>query len=554
MTIAFNTLFERIGKAIKTADELMDAVSPDLTTNLRAFQDELDTEQHDFRQAVLGQLESRLDSALGAIGGQLSTLVATPMSNLIIETVDEDVPLSSKSIDDALTELIRQMEENGESVQATTISHTITYGRGGSSSGAHGDNNGDGVFVFCATRGDGKVNEFIYGETIRATVSNSNAFGTATWSIVTEPAKALLHPDWPSGSGATLSISTSTASSNNRITAGDLEASSTLETDLPNGWVAEEGTFGTSIKVTPVEIQTVTVNGTPTGGYYTLTFTDKFGRHHTTDPLAYNATSGSVQTELRKLPYLGNVTVSSTGVSHNLTHSVSFIGVPNPADLTYTSYLTGGTPTITIVTATAGSPYVVRGARCLEFVGDGAENTALLASVTLSAKTCYAMNLWASVDVVPAAGELEVALVDGVSGDVIEDDQGAENKFTVDLTTLDTYPAANNGAFHTPTVMPRAVYVRVKITTPLSAGTSLFMDEICLSPMTRLYSGGPYVAAFSGPYEFEVDDYVEINVTNSRDGLIHEWLNRLLSLAQKDILLPVSYTPTKDDSLAGATS
>jgi len=550
MTIAFNTLFERIGKAVYVADKFMDAVHPDLETNLRAFQDEFDTEQHDFRQTVLGQLESTLDSSLKSIGDSLSSLIGTPISNLIVQTVHDDVPMPTENIATALKELVRQMEENGESVQATTISYAITYGRGGSSSGSHGDNNGDGVFVFCATRGDGRANEFTYGETIRATVSNSNTFGTATWSIVTEPAKALLHPDWPSGSGVTANVSTNTASSNNRITAGDLETSSTLETDLPNGWVAEEGSFGTSIKVTPVEIQTVTVNGTPTGGYYTLTFTDKFGRQHTTDLLAYNAASGSVQTELRKLPYLSNVTVSSTGTSPNLTHSVSFVGVPNPADLTYTSYLTGGTPTITIVTAIAGSPYVVRGARCLEFVGDGAENTALLASVTLSAKTCYAMNLWASVDVVPAAGELEVALVDGVSGDVIEDDQGAENKFTVDLTTLDTYPAANNGAFHTPTVMPRAVYLRVKLTTPLSAGTSLFMDELCLSPMTRLYSGGPYIAAFSGPYEFEEGDYAEINVTNSRDGLIHEWLNRLLSLAQKDILLPVSYTPTQDDSLA----
>lgn len=554
MTIAFNTLFERIGKAIKTADELVNAVYPSIETNLRAFQDELDTEQHDFRQAIIGQIESRLDSSLGAVGGQLSTLLASPVSNLIVETVHADVPMPSKSIENALKELVRQMEESGESVQATTIACTITYGRGGSSSGAHGDNSGDGVFVFCVTRGDGKVNEFIYGETIRATASSSSAFGTATWSIVTEPAKTLLHLAWPGGSGVTVSIPTSTASSSNLITASDLETSSTLETDLPNGWVAEEGSFGTSIKVTPVEIQTVTVNGTPTGGYYTLTFTDKFGRHHTTDLLAYNATSGSVQTELRKLPYLGNVTVSSTGVSPNLTHSVSFVGVPNPADLTYTSYLTGGTPTITVVTAIAGSPYVVRGARCLEFVGDGAENTALLASVALNAKTCYAMNLWASVDVVPAAGELEVALVDGVSGDIIEDDQGAENKFTVDLTALDANPAANNGTFHTPTVMPRAVYLRVKITTPLSAGTSLFMDELCLSPMTRLYSGGPYIAAFSGAYEFEEGDYAEINVTNSRDGLIHEWLNRLLSLAQKDILLPVSYTPTQADSLASVTS
>jgi hypothetical protein len=160
------------------------------------------------------------------------------------------------------------------------------------------------------------------------------------------------------------------------------------------------------------------------------------------------------------------------------------------------------------------------------------------------------MNLWAVVDVAPAAGEMEVALIDGVTGDYIEDDQGAENKYDIDLTALTTDHSAHSGSFHTPTTLPRAVYLRIKLTTPLSSGTSLFLDELCMVQATRLYSGGPYLACFGGPLDFQLEDYAEIAVTNDQTGLIHSWLHRLLDLGGKDILLPTSGTPSQADTLA----
>lgn len=551
MTIAFTTLFTRIGKAVKAANALIAACYPSLVTNLRVFEDELDTEEQDFRQDVLGLIEDDLDSSLSTIGGTLSSIVGTPVTNLIVETVHADTPLLSKTLDNALDELIQQMNDNGESVQSSVVASAITYGRGaGSSSGTSGDNTGNGKFVFCSKRGDGRVNEFILAETMRAEVTSANTSGTATWTIHCEPSKSLLHPMWPGGSGVTTTLTTSVASSNNKVTTGDMETESTVAADLPSGWVAETATLGTTVKMTDVEIQTVTINGTPTAGHYTLTFTDKYGRQHTTVPLVYNAAASAVQSALRSLPFLGSISVTSTGTSPNLTHAVTFTSVPNPAALTYTSLLTGGTPTITVATPTPGSPYVARGGRCLEIVGNGSQLTSLLVPITLSAKTCYAMNLWAVVDVVPAAGVLEVALVDGTSGDVLTDDQGADNSFVVDLTALTTDHSAHNGCFHTPTTLPRAVYLRVRLTTALSSGTSLFLDELCMVQMTRLYSGGPYLAVFSGPLEFELDDYVEIAVTNSQAGVIHSWLNRLLNLSGKDLMLPTASSPSQDDALA----
>lgn len=551
MTIAFSTLFTRIGKAVKTANALTAAVYPSLRTNLRAFEDELDAADHDFRQDVLGSVENSLDNSFSVIGDQLSAIVGTPISNLIIETVHADSPLLSKTINNALDQLIEQMKENGESVQSSVVGKTIVYGQGSSSSsGTSGDNTGDGKFVFCEKRGDGRVNEFILAETIKCKVTSAGTSGTATWSITCEQSLSLLNPAWPGGSGCNASVTTITGASNNLILNGTMEDEDANEDDIPEYWSIETGTAGTTIKLTDVEIQTVTVNGTPTGGYYTLTFTDKYGRQHKTETLDHDATASEVQSALRELPWLGSVTVSSTGTSPNLTHSVTFVDVPNPATLTYTSALTGGSPTITVATPTPGGAYVVRGARCLELVGNGSEQTGLLTPVTLTGNTCYAMNLWAALDVIPAAGVLEIALVDGVSGDIIANDQGVDNSFTVDLTAGTTWATAYNSSFHTPLTLPRAVYLRVKLTTALSSGSSVFLDELCLARMTRLYSGGPYLAVFSGALEFELDDYVEIEVTNDRNGLIHEWLNRLLGLAGKDLLLPTAGSPSQDDSLA----
>jgi len=550
MTINFTTLFTRLGKAINAADDLIASVDTEVLADIRAFEDELDTEARDFRQAVIGSLEDSIDNALTTIGGVLSTLVADPITNLIIETVYADNSSIAKTINASLEELIEQMIENGESVEASTIGYSITYGEGvGSSSGTSGDNTGNGKFVFCDQRGDGRVNEFIYAETIRARCTSANTSGTATWTITCEPSKSLLDPTWPGGSGATATVTTSTAASGNKITTGDMETESTVADYLPYGWVVETGTLGTTIQLTDVEIQIVTINGTPTAGHYTLTFTDKYGRSHTTAPLAYNATASAVQTALRTLPFLASVTVSSTGTSPNLTHSVTFVGVTNPTTLTYTSKLTGGTPTITIATPTPGSAYVARGARCLKITGNSSELTSLLVPVSLSAKTCYAFNLWACVDVTPAAGVLQVDLIDGDSGDNVEDDQGNSNSFTIDLTALDASHTACNGFFHTPTTLPRAVYLRVSLTTALSTGTSLFLDELCMIAATRLYVGGPYLACFCGPLEFELEDEVTIAVSNGRQGLLHEWLNRLLDLRSKDLLIPTAAVPTLDDSL-----
>lgn len=114
-----------------------------------------------------------------------------------------------------------------------------------------------------------------------------------------------------------------------------------------------EGTGYTAATGT-VEIQTVAISGSPTGGTYTLTWAGPFGSS-TTAAIAWDATSATVQAALRLLTGLESVTIAQSGVSPNFTHTITFSGTyGNIAQLTSTSSLTGGTPVITHATTTQG--------------------------------------------------------------------------------------------------------------------------------------------------------------------------------------------------------
>jgi hypothetical protein len=131
----------------------------------------------------------------------------------------------------------------------------------------------------------------------------------------------------------------------------------------------------------------------------------------------------------------------------------------------------------------------------------------------------------------------------------MEDDQGDANSFTIDLTAVGSYPEPYTGIFRTPRNMPPRAYLRLKLTTPISSGTSMFLDEVILTPMTELYTGGPLAAAFTGARNFRVGDTAVITVLNNREGQLHEWLHRLLNLGGSRILFPTADPGTFDDSL-----
>lgn len=102
--------------------------------------------------------------------------------------------------------------------------------------------------------------------------------------------------------------------------------------------------------------QTVATTGSPTGGYFTLTYSGQ-----TTGHIPYNASAAQVVTALAALSNIGIGNVSATGGALPTAISVQFIGTLANTDVatmttTYTGLSGGTTPTSTVTLTQTGGP------------------------------------------------------------------------------------------------------------------------------------------------------------------------------------------------------
>jgi hypothetical protein len=112
--------------------------------------------------------------------------------------------------------------------------------------------------------------------------------------------------------------------------------------------------LGGAIILTPSEVQTITITGSPTGGTFTLTFSGQ-----TTSAIAYNAAASAVASALNALSNIGAGTVTVTGgPGPGTPYAVTFGGQYAGTDvavMTATGSFTGGTtPAVTVTTSTPG--------------------------------------------------------------------------------------------------------------------------------------------------------------------------------------------------------
>jgi len=219
-----------------------------------------------------------------------------------------------------------------------------------------------------------------------------------------------------------------------------------------------------------------------------------------------------------------------------------------------------GTPGLNPVKETG---IVYTGTASLNIVGDSATLVQLrqqFAGVTgsLSPLTQYAINLYARrAGVAVTTGVLTVDLVDQ-NNVLVNDQNGIPNSFTCNLTTTTTVGwIAFNGVFRTPEILPAATFLRLRTTTPVNTGANVYLDTLAMGPMTQVYSGGPFVAVFSGSIPFAINDYGTVTVTNSRGagGTLSTFQTlcyRLFTeIGGNELLLPSSSTPTISDGLIG---
>lgn len=109
------------------------------------------------------------------------------------------------------------------------------------------------------------------------------------------------------------------------------------------------------------EVQSVAITGGPTGGTFTLTFTDPAGKARTTAGIAFSATAAAVQTALEALDNVPVGSIIATGgalpgAAVTLTFGDAFADEDIPQLTGDGTGLTGGTsPAVVVTTTTAGT-------------------------------------------------------------------------------------------------------------------------------------------------------------------------------------------------------
>lgn len=224
-----------------------------------------------------------------------------------------------------------------------------------------------------------------------------------------------------------------------------------------------------------------------------------------------------------------------------------------------------------LVTGTAGTNIFEEnslnydGEHSCRFLGDGSTLTCIKqefdittgTSGTLDPQTQYSWNIWARRDgVTPAAGILTIDLVDE-NNTVILDANANPNTTTIDCTTLTVEYAAYNVAFRTPVIMPSQYFIRIRFTTALTNGRSVYIDKGGLGLMSQVYVSGPFASVFAGSIPFVQGDTGAIAVTNSRgaagtlDTFQTLFARAVPAMYSSQLLLPSSATPTISDTLIG---
>jgi hypothetical protein len=212
------------------------------------------------------------------------------------------------------------------------------------------------------------------------------------------------------------------------------------------------------------------------------------------------------------------------------------------------------------------------GTACLHIVGDSATNVAFAQQFNSSAgtsfplpiQTQFGLGFWVFMNNVPAAGIMEAALVDQ-NGNITTDSYGTQNVCTYNLPAIAAgeplslspssvpFPSSDwtglGCFFRTPAVQPTTYFLRFRMTTPLSTGTQLFIDQVAMGVATQLYVGGPQMAIFDGSVHFLAGgpfplaqgppDQFKLVATNNRGAAsnLATWQTLMLRLATQNALV-----------------
>lgn len=528
-------LFNLLGKAYYVLKQLLQMHASTIPAAVAAWTSMADklSDQLEIDQALEGLPASTFGWQIGSDG--LAASVRQSAENLVLELVRRDMPGRTVSLQEVWQYIIEEMERQGESVDWTGTWVELPPA-------ASSGNSGPQLSIATIAADDaGRPVPMLIPETLEL-------FGDATsLRVLSGPAADALRYDWPAGSGLDLYLPI-LGPSNSLVPNGDFEDSS--DGTIPDQWIVHTGIPGTDVELTEPEIQTVTISGTPTGGWYALLYTDADGRQWSTVPIAYNAGQSTVQAALRAIPDLAELTVSTAGTSPDYTHTLTFWGLGgNITQLSSLNKLTGGTsPTVAHTTTQEGQVGSFRG-RTLKLISDGSTLLTLYVPITVEAETPYVLHQWLRAGGAGATtGTLRFAVLDGIGGSITG---GGANYVDIDVTAISgTEHTAEwwREMFFTP-AEAGDLWLQIKWTVAPDSGVVVFIDDVFLAAATRLYTGGPVMAVFRPARTPLPGQYWTQELTNERRAEVHEWTHRVFRLHEYGLMLPESTSPTIPDSV-----
>ena len=253
MAINFTTLFNRIGKGaylLGLVDEFRGAtgaaatsyIATDLLARWSSFIVTYDGDTPPIRAAVDGWLAALAAGRDGLSG--ISQAIKDSFGTTIVEMLDADVPLTSKQLPVAVGQLIAQMKTGAKTINANATSCTPAAG---------GSNHGNGVILASILGGDGLALEYVYAETLLASIASTATVGSETFSVLGKEPAGLLDWNWPLGSGSAQSVtSIDAAAGTNLLTNGSFDTFTVA--NIPDNWEIVTGNAGTDVFSEPTVV------------------------------------------------------------------------------------------------------------------------------------------------------------------------------------------------------------------------------------------------------------------------------------------------------------
>lgn len=179
----------------------------------------------------------------------------------------------------------------------------------------------------------------------------------------------------------------------------------------------------------------------------------------------------------------------------------------------------------------------------------GSANALYSTPAKLEGSTQYAVIIRMKANAAPASGAMVIELVNSANSlDGADDDQGVDNTYTIDLTTLTTSWQSFTGVFRTPRDVADGTKIRLRLTTAIPAARRVYCDSFAVGKMTELYPGGVWVALMAGSTPFASGnenlqrDFFTVTTTNDNGGASqprrnwHRHGDAMLELRENQIL------------------